>query len=231
MTLNDKKRSIKAAAKKLHGPEPIPQKSARRGNPYLHRFLKLMNVSEKIACKPGWEWDEKGGGILYCTRWERRRLMVKVFSWAIPTDKAIGLLRDHSPIIEIGAGGGYWAWMIEQAGGTVYAYDSWWEKYKPRTKWTTVKHGGPGMIKRYPDATLFLCWPPYDDAMALKCLQNYTGEFFFYEGEGEFGCTGDEAFHNEIKLNWKAKKTICVPTWPGIYDKLILYQRRKEKAK
>ena len=210
---------LKRAAEKMHGPEPPPTALERQdGNPYLTRYLHMTKRTEKAVTS--------GASITgACERYDRRHEMIKVFSWAIPNAAAIRLLRQHSPLIEIGAGTGYWAWMIEQAGGTVLAYDSWQSHFKTETRWMRVKRGGPAMIKYHPGAVLFLCWPPFNEPMAYTCLKNYSGEFFLYEGEGEYGCTGDTAFHDELDAHWKLKRTVAVPKWSMIHDALFLYQR------
>ena len=210
---------LKRAAEKMHGPEPPPTAEERQGgNPYLARYLRLIKDTEDVATNGDSE-------IAPCARYDRRREMIKVFSWAIPNDAAIRLLRRHSPLIEIGAGTGYWAWMVEQEGGIVLTYDSWQAHFKTETRWMRVKRGGPAMIKYHPEATLFLCWPPYDEPMAHTCPKNYSGEFFLYEGEDSSGCTGDDNFHDELNTHWKLKRKVAVPKWSGIHDSLFLYQR------
>jgi len=203
-------------------PEPLPDARKETGNPYLRRIYERTHQTEADLMDDDWAEGH----------WMERRSMIKVYSWAIPNDKAITLLRHFSPLIEIGAGTGYWAWMVERKdGGKVYAYDTWHSQYPASMKWVNVKRGGPAMIKHRRDATLFLCWPPYDTPMAWKCLTNYTGEFFLYEGEGTHGCTGDDDFHAELSMSWNLKDMIAVPRWPGISDTLMLYKRIKKRSK
>lgn len=56
-----------------------------------------------------------------------REDLVKRFSWAIPSPTSLAFIALHldgRPIVEMGAGTGYWAWMLTQMGLDVVAYDS-----------------------------------------------------------------------------------------------------------
>src|ERR1019366_9640348 len=47
------------------------------------------------------------------------------FAWAVPTEEAVRVVAKYSTrVVEIGAGSGYWAWMMRQAGVTVAAFDA-----------------------------------------------------------------------------------------------------------
>jgi hypothetical protein len=102
----------------------------------------------------------------------------------MPPRAEIQTLVEHSPIVEIGAGTGYWARLATEAGADIVAYDSrppvagrkkvvaWAEEtgtYFP------VRRGGPGMVRFHQDRTLFLCWPPHGHDMAIDSLRRYEG--------------------------------------------------------
>src|SRR5882724_7117397 len=47
------------------------------------------------------------------------------FAWAVPTEDAIQTVSKYSTrVVEIGAGSGYWAWTMRQAGIAVVAFDA-----------------------------------------------------------------------------------------------------------
>ena len=56
---------------------------------------------------------------------EARAGLVRRYGLAIPTDEAIAACVARSPLVEIGAGLGYWASLIAQQGGDIAAYDDW----------------------------------------------------------------------------------------------------------
>jgi hypothetical protein len=91
----------------------------------------------------------------------------KRYAWAVPTDEALDAIAKLSPIVEIGAGTGYWAALLSTRGADVIAYDrapghhaNHYHGDSPL--WFDVKAGGDSKAADHPDRTLFLCWPPYD---------------------------------------------------------------------
>ena len=161
-----------------------------------------------------------------------RQDFIRRYSYAVPTREALQAIARYSPLVEVGAGTGYWAMLLQDAGADVVALDT--HPPHPGNKNTFVKpfaytevlFGGPGSLKRYPDRTLFLCWPPYNTPMAMACLKVYRGQQLVYIGEGEWGCTGDKAFHRALAREWEVLERIELPQWPGIHDGLRIYRRK-----
>src|SRR4249920_2768731 len=54
---------------------------------------------------------------------ERRRELASLFSWAIPTEPALAVLAAHAPLVECGAGMGYWTALLRARGVDALAYD------------------------------------------------------------------------------------------------------------
>lgn len=182
-------------------------------NPYLQRCMQL-NSERK-------EWFQIS---------DAREAMVKDYAWAIPNDAAIKLLVEYSPIVELGAGSGYWAHLVSKNGGDIVAYDkhpvgSKKADYTFNQKWFDVQVGHVVSIKKHSSRTLFLCWPPYADDFALRCLRAYQGEFLISVDECLGGCVADEGYFEELEANWTLVKEIKIPTWRGIEDSMTLYQR------
>src|SRR5258708_3231915 len=55
---------------------------------------------------------------------ERRRELASLFSWAIPNARALEVLAAHAPLVECGAGMGYWSALLRARGIDVLAYDA-----------------------------------------------------------------------------------------------------------
>jgi hypothetical protein len=171
------------------------------------------------------DWDK-------APRVDYRRDMVERFAWAIPSDKAITAIAKLSPIVEIGAGRGYWAYLLRKAGADVVAYDlyphghpEWWRPNGDGGAWTEILRGGAIAASRHPDRTLLLVWPPMTP-MAADALRAYRGSTVAYVGEGRSGCTGDDAFHRALDREWQEVRTVSLPNWDGIHDDLTIYRRK-----
>jgi hypothetical protein len=145
-----------------------------------------------------------------------RKKLIWAYSWAIPNGEAILAIAERSPLIEIGAGTGYWAWILKQAGADVIAFDS--DPLQP-PHWIDVQHGSSRTVADHPDRTLFLCWPPYESSMASEALESFTGSRLVYVGEWG-GRTADAGFHEALSSRWTVTRSVKIPSWPGFRDEV-----------
>ena len=160
----------------------------------------------------------------------RRGDCCREYAWAVPTDEAIQKIVEYSPVVELGAGTGYWAHLVSQAGGDILRYD----KAQPLdnvdwgyTKaWCGLRLGGPSKAKKHSDRTLLLVWPPYDNPFAADCLKAYKGSTVIFVGEGEGGCTGDDEFFEILQSSYIKIEEVGIPQWGGIHDYMSIHKRR-----
>jgi hypothetical protein len=186
-------------------------------NPYLD----LVRI---LAGGPDPRWHAVPGGLASVLNLPaRRRELAAVFAWAIPDDGALTLLAGHGPLLECGAGTGYWAALLRARGCDVLACD----RDPPRRAWTAVGAADAVAAARANrDRALFLCWPPYeDDRVSYGALRAHRGDTLLYVGGGPDGPTGTVRFHRELALNWHPAEQAAVPTWPGLRDRLVVYRR------
>jgi hypothetical protein len=210
-------------------------------NPLLGIWERVWGIDWKTGVNLPWmekldlenkAWGLSGGDMMSHYRDKRRH----TYSWAVPTPEALELIASYAPIVEIGAGSGYWASILRDMGVKIRAYDrhplsgqveNHWHMYGNPTPWTNVAKGGPSKAGRYADHALFLCWPPMS-SMAHDSFKNYMeagGETLIYVGEGMGGCTADDNFHI-LTEEWHVEKTVNIPQWAGIHDYLSVYKRR-----
>lgn len=160
--------------------------------------------------------------------YSERAFLVRKYSWAIPNNEAISTLVKMSPLIEIGAGKGYWASLISKAGGDIIAFDikNKNNKYTDnQLSYFDIKYGNSTTVKKYPDRNLFLCWPPYLSTCALNTLKNFKGKFVIYVGEF-FGCTACDKFHQLLQKNFIEINRINIPQFWGIHDFVYIFERK-----
>lgn len=181
---------------------------------YLDKFKRLERVG-------GHE------GVLELFR--ARREMRREYSFAIPTEKAILELVALSPVVEMGAGTGYWSMLIREAGGEVLSFDKYLgevNKYAFTKSYGVVQQGDENSLQglggRY---CLLLCWPNYNTNFAYNCVVAFLGNRLVYIGEGEGGCNANLEFFHLLGKDWTVTKNIDLPQWPGLNDRLSVYQR------
>lgn len=160
----------------------------------------------------------------------RRRELVTRFAWAVPGPEALAALARLGPLVESGAGTGYWAALLAGSGVDIVACDA--QPAPPGRQWYPVTTlDAVAAVRRHRDRTLLLCWPPYDsDAAGYDALRGCRGEMFVYigdapVGDGPDGATGTPRLHRELALNWAPVATVPLPNWPGLRDRLTLYRR------
>lgn len=159
--------------------------------------------------------------------------LVYNYAWAVPSPGDITFLTRSlagRPVIEMGAGTGYWAWQLSQAGVDVMAFDSfeWRDGHRmPALQYHPVHRGSVEQIPSYPNRVLMLCWPTYDQPFAADALDAYKGNSLIYVGEGSGGCTGDERFGDTLDRFWE--ETGRSPhhiNFTGIRSEVGFYRRR-----
>lgn len=135
-----------------------------------------------------------------------RAAAVAEFGFAVPTDEALEHIQRWSPngVVEIGAGVGYWAHLLQQRGTDVLAYDvepppspnnTWHAGQSP---WHRVERGGIERAVEHADRTLLLGWPTQNEVWPADALEAYAsngGSVLAYVGEPAGGRTGDDRFH------------------------------------
>lgn len=187
-------------------------------NPYFDEVAGGVTVG---GCRDS--WSDRAIEVL-----RRREELVEEYAWAIPNHEAIATIADHAPVLEVGAGRGYWAALVrghlDDADAVVAT--------EPNTRWNeawatvlldleavdAVETFGEGR-------TLLLGWPPYDDPMAADALEAYPGDTVIYVGEGRGGCTAGERFHRRLHEQWELSETVAIPTFLGIRDRLEVWER------
>lgn len=211
-------------------------------NPLYEEWLRIYKDAKKDEI--GY-WRFPGGSIeeqfkLQIESGKAREELVDRYSWAVPTPEAIEALAQFSPLVEIGAGRGYWAVLLKEAGAEIDCFDetppdtekeNFWHrlhrKYKGWVRvFTKVHQAGPEIAAVYPEATLFLCWPPYDTPMAYDCLRQYEGKRVVFIGEGDGGCCADEAFWKLLQEQFEHVLDIDIPTWWGVRDYVTVWERK-----
>ncbi len=200
---------------------PRPEDGKIR-NPYLDELLALVEGS-----------GARGGEELLGFLMERRADFISRYAFAVPTIDILEEIARHSPIVEIGAGTGYWAMCLRDAGADVLAFDlrppgedpPWeWREANPWFEdiWSTVVPGGTEMAAAHPDRALFLCWPPPGSPMAREALIRHReagGRTLIFIGSP--GSSADGEFFRCLE-SMRVISSGGLWSWPGTEERLII---------
>lgn len=157
----------------------------------------------------------------YPSNYSVRIYACRKYSWAVPSKEVISLLAQE-PVLEVGAGKGYWASRVALSGGDILATDEYpVEKSFFNVQKMTEVEAVHSLGK---DRTLLLVWPPFHEDMALNALNAYRevgGKRLVYVGESRGGCTGDDGFFDALPDEYEA---MDIPQWHGINDHVRIYK-------
>lgn len=158
------------------------------------------------------------------------------YAWGLPTPAALSVVARHGPIVEVGSGTGYWAWLLFQMGADIIAYDmspgmtlrNHFHGFKPGF-YPVHKCDAEEAARKHPDRTLLLCWPS-DTTMASRALSAYGGGTVIYIGfnsERQGVYTGDKTFHKLLSEQWTLVEEHEIPSWYPCRDCLRVYRRKQ----
>lgn len=163
-----------------------------------------------------------------------RDAYIQRFGFAVPTMEALAAIAEHEPILEVGAGAGYWAHELEQRGVDIIATDPKTGRYNhaseggghwDQTFTEVVEVGGQEAIELYPNRALLIIWPDYGEPWPADVLEAYPGDVVCYVGEGPMGCTADERFHKLLGDRYEQAGVVDLPQFEGIHDHLQIWTR------
>lgn len=180
-------------------------------NPLLDEFLEIQSSKND-----------------FISRLSKRQGLVGKYSFAIPDEFALQKLVELSPVIEIGAGLGYWTNLVNKMGGKVICYDdNSWELTKLHKPYTEINPIQKLNKDDFFVSSLFLCWPPMEEMSEtyLKMYMENGGQTVIYVGEGWGGCTANDEFFEIIENNFKPILRHRIPQWEGIHDEFCIFTR------
>lgn len=200
-------------------------------NTYLHKFNALKALFALLA-------QENPADILeyFGTRElvrDMRDVLVRQYAWAVPSTAAIRLIARFSPILELGAGTGYWAYLLGLAGADVVAYDAYGPAAPLKVNgdeeppYTEVRTGEAAeAVAAHPERTLFLCWPSAGGDWADEALRITRAQHVVFVGWRDDDMTGSLEFHDRLAREWELVEQLDIPQWPDMRDRLFVYRRR-----
>jgi SAM-dependent methyltransferase len=206
--------------------------TAGESNPLLEQWEKAVREN-----MPGWSGEENCRkhsisptydnqavfGLQALTRvFAARDKLVHSHAWGIPNAAAIqAILKYGGSILEIGAGTGYWAALLQKEGADVTAVDI---RGRNDGFHPIVRFSGREYLlenaEKAKDSTLLVVWPHQE--VLDSVLEVYMGDTVALVGEdfGQVGCTGRITGND-----WTKVEEVFIPVWPTIHDTLQIFKR------
>lgn len=152
------------------------------------------------------------------------------FAYVLPQPHLLDVIRRYSPLVELGAGTGYWAYLLRLTGADVIAYDiaplggrrpnRYHSDVRP---WTQVRYGDVNALSKHMGRLLFLCWPPRFSNL-WESLRFYRGEFVLYIGDRGVRTPELAALDRDFVLI-ETHPAVAMDTAPGTRVQLSVWRR------
>jgi hypothetical protein len=201
-----------------------------RRDPFLPELEVQPSVRRDYDNDPTWQYE--------MSLHSARRDLCQRFSWAVPSPCVIARLAEFGPILEVGAGLGYWAKCIRDAGGDIVPTDrqgwprieenSWHKEAERHTD--VLVFDAVEAVRQFSDKprALMLVWPPYSSDMAEEATMAYLrlgGQTVIYVGE-QYGCTATDRYERLLHLVFdESCEEHAIPQWGGIHDYVRIFRR------
>ncbi|WP_030518976.1 hypothetical protein [Nocardia sp. NRRL WC-3656] len=157
------------------------------------------------------------------------------YAYAVPAPETLQWVKDFAqgaPVLELGAGRGYWAAQLDRIGVNISAFDveppgqsenpSFPRAAGQRDTWHPVMGLDDFEACSKAGAVLFLCWPPgWGNTMASDATEAFEragGDRLVFIGEPKGGKTGDDAFFERLEQGWRPESTGDHVSWWNLAD-------------
>ena len=156
------------------------------------------------------------------------------YSYVVPDERSLSILAGVGPLVEIGAGTGYWAHRLRKRGVDIVAFDQAppdgerTNRYHAKSPtWTEVIAGDQTILPAFSDRALLLCWPPVFSSLG-DCLRYYTGNTVAVIGDGGHRTTRVHRL-NATFTNVAVSPVRALEPFPWVTPTLTIW-RRKPRA-
>ena len=174
--------------------------------------------------RPAPTWD----GKRYIGHEDQRHTYNKKFGYAIINQPIIDLLKELQPLLEVGAGIGYWAseLLAQHVDVIPTNYGEHW-LWKETTPWTTVEElEAEAAVLKYPQRNLLMCWPDFIHMWPIGAIRAFKGKHMAIVGENQSeSCTSYPDISRELAKRYRLTQKVQIPQFRSINDDLEVWTR------
>lgn len=163
-----------------------------------------------------------------------RASFVHKFGFCIPCAEALDACAKYAPLLEIGAGSGYWTRLLRTRGVDCIATD-------PVLAYKNLKHGehvdtlpiqGKTAVRHWRDRNVLCVWPSYEHTWARQALKALRiGRVFITVTEGDGGCCADDGFFAILAQCFTQVDEIRLPVFYGLHDRMEIYRKIRPRRR
>lgn len=156
-----------------------------------------------------------------------RDAFIREIGFAIPCKEAIETVVAGGPVVEVGAGSGFWSALVAQAGGNVRACDYPGGQdyaFQPARFMDCSPSEGAEFVRAHPNHNVLMVWPCYQKTWSAEVAKAMApGRTLYLVSEGEGGCVGCDDLFSVIDTDFSEAAFLRIPVWPTIGDRLTVH--------
>ena len=160
---------------KIGSPEHRTETTQIKSEDVPNPFMDAINEYHRIH-------GENISGLYRTLQTDHELVALKEqYSWALPDVKALNLIKTFAPegIVEIMAGKGYWASLLQQIEidvlpSDLHPVENESNIFHSGSSFTEVRQGNELVAAEHPEKTLMICSPQQYDEAATRGLKAYT---------------------------------------------------------
>ena len=193
---------------------------------FINSLLEKCLTKDEVKQKLEFSEEEK---IKYTVRnYHRRNIMKEKYTYAIPYLEILKMIKYYAPILEIGAGSGFWGALLRKINCEIIVTTIGDDHYEFSdefpNKFTEIEYiAGIDAVKKYPNKTVLWVWPGIEE-WTEETLENIKGRLI-YIGEGHGGHTGTDKFHAILEEKFNIVQIKNMLQWEGYQDNAYVYER------
>jgi hypothetical protein len=156
------------------------------------------------------------------------------YSYVRPELRLLKVLASLGPVVELGAGTGYWTYLLREMNTDIIAFDqsppggSRNNRYHPDTStWTEVLEADQTVLTAHRERALFVCWPPLFSSLG-DCLTFYPGDTVAWLGDDGFRTARPQGLREEFR-QLAVYPARALEPFPGVPATLSLWRRRDRR--
>lgn len=213
-----------------------------QGRQILYRAQDSALAYSPLAIMPAWcatgVFPQSAGlraegyrSELPMTGLSERDAFIRHWGNSIPCAEAIDALRMLGPLLEIGAGSGYWSAILSRAGHDVIATDIGLGLgrggFEIGAHFPVDLLAAADAIQAHPDRDVFCSWPDEPPASWAAGAVNgmRPGRTLALISDGPGGVCGADALYAVLGASFEHVATVEIPQFPEFRDDLKLYRR------
>ncbi len=156
-----------------------------------------------------------------------RSKFIEEFGFPIPCLELIEAIKSEGPSVELGAGSGYLAALVNVCGGHVIPTDSYKGGYFFKIAFYMKVHrlAASAAVKAFPNIPVLMSWPSFQAKWPSRVANMLKpGGRLLYIGEAD-GCTARCSFDDILFRKFREIKKVSIPQWEGIHDHLRIFEK------